>query len=820
MKRLLLLAVCLLSLCFLFACGGGQNPPAGGGGNPPTGGTGGTDTEYTVTVISENAHATVLSQNPVKVKAGKAATFKLKLSDTAVFRSASEGVFDYTTGMLAVENVTKDTRVRFLAEDVGYDTIGSYRLIFRGGAGCGDTVSHPDASAPIQPGTRITATANNQNAMFLGWSASAPLAQGGRLLSEERSYSFDLAPQLVQPYPDSEGQVQQTLRLFANYAEENVYYYDPNGGAINESSPSLASGYSTFVAEREGELLRVALSEREMQQLGCASLFYDDGTFTREGYVLIEYNTKADGSGEGYSLGSKFPMQGDEKKLYCIWAKVESDACFTYTNYNYFIPSGISAANVPGWDERGVQIRSYSGSAETLVIPETLGGKPVISIASGAFNNCTGVKTLVLSKNLLKVEDGAFKNFASLETVYYSDSIYDIGNAVLDGAGYANLKHFYVNATTPPRFSTVDGAFARKLCRVMANADSKRIIMIAGSSSRQGFSTPYLEGLLDQGYTVINFGTTRTVQGFMYLEAMQHYANENDIILYAPENSSYMMGEGMLYWKTLREMEGMYNIFRYIDISGYSNVFGAFSEYNSGIAEIQGVDACYAPRYGRAPQTYEEILDATADDLYGDYQHAARDGYRSSITTAYQDCYVITLNNRFKSRLDFGWDNKIEDYWKSDNWKDASNESWCNIDDAYFVNNMNRAIRAAQSTGAKVYFSFCPVDASRLCSEALADIDAWCASYESFIESTYAFDGILGNAKDYIFHHEYFYDNAFHPNDYGRTFRTYQVYKDLCVLLEKGTVNPIFYVGMDGDIRGCRFETDYDGVPNFPAFPG
>ena len=131
---------------------------------------------------------------------------------------------------------------------------------------------------------------------------------------------------------------------------------------------------------------------------------------------------------------------------------------------------------------------------------------------------------------------------------------------------------------------------------------------------------------------------------------------------------------------------------------------------------------------------------------------------------------------------------------------------------------MNRAIRAAKGTGAKVYFSFSPADASRLCSEALADIDAWCADYEAFIASTYEFDGLLGNAKDYIMHHEYFYDNAFHPNDYGRTFRTYQVYKDLCAVLGETTVNPIFFVGFDGDIDGCRMETDYDGVPNYPAF--
>ena len=806
MKRIFLMALCLFALCLLAACGL-QTPPEGGATSPDGGATPPADAEYKVTLILENDTATVTSANPVTVKAGESAKFRVSLSSTAVFRSVDAGSYDYKTGILTVPSVTKDTRVRFLSEDVGYDTTGAYHLMLVGGAK--DSVSHSDGTADIQPGTRITAVAGDMNASFVGWTAYASLASGGALLSTDRSFTFDLSPSLMQ---------NNLFILYANYSAANVYYYDLNGGSLNASSRNMKVS-STYEAEREGDRLRVALSEQEMQELGCASLFYDDGTFTREGYVLLEYNTKADGSGEGYSLGSKFPMQTDGNVLYCIWGKVEEDGLFSYADFNYSRPSNISAANVPGWNENGVQILSYFGNAETVIVPEKLGGKPVISIARGAFDHCSNMKTLVLSKNLLYVEDGAFTNLSKLSTVYYSDSIYDIGNAVLDASGYENLKTFIVNATTPPRFSSGDAVFARKLCRLLANADQPRVIMIAGSSARQGFSTPYLEKLLESEYTVINLGTTRTTQGFMYLEAMQHYANENDIILYAPENSSYMMGEGTLYWKTLRDLEGMYNIFRYIDISGYSNVFGAFAEFNSGIAEVPGVDSCYAPRYGRAPGTYEDILKNTSDDVYGDYQHYQRNGYRSELSRAFQDAYVITLNRRIKSMYDYGWDNNIADYWKTDDWKNESNTAWCNLDDPALVANMNRAINAAKSTGAKVYFSFSPADSSRLCAEALADIDAWCADYEALIDETYDFDGLLGHAKDYIMNHEYFYDNAFHPNDYGRTFRTYQVYKDLCAVIGEAVINPIYFAGFDGSIEGCRMETDYDGIPNYPAFP-
>ena len=66
-------------------------------------------------------------------------------------------------------------------------------------------------------------------------------------------------------------------------------------------------------------------------------------------------------------------------------------------------------------------------------------------------------------------------------------------------------------------------------------------------------------------------------------------------------------------------------------------------------------------------------------------------------------------------------------------------------------------------------------------------------------------------------HHEYFYDNAFHPNDYGRTYRTYQVYLDLCTLFDNKAVHPMDYIG-DGVIPGCRVETGNNGVPKYPAF--
>ena len=55
---------------------------------------------------------------------------------------------------------------------------------------------------------------------------------------------------------------------------------------------------------------------------------------------------------------------------------------------------------------------------------------------------------------------------------------------------------------------------------------------------------------------------------------------KGDTVIFAPENSVYMMGDTALYWKTIRDMEMLFEFFRYVDIAGYTNVFGAFTVQN------------------------------------------------------------------------------------------------------------------------------------------------------------------------------------------------------------------------------------------------
>ena len=444
-----------------------------------------------------------------------------------------------------------------------------------------------------------------------------------------------------------------------------------------------------------------------------------------------------------------------------------------------------------------------------VVVPEKIDGKTVVAIGAGAFTDRGAMTTLVLNRRIIKVADGAFVGCSALKTVYYPDSIYEMNNEALDASSYTSLKNIYVNATLAPRYVGCDtGALSVKLSRLLASEAQNRIILIAGSSAYQGFGTEYMEALLEGEYRVINFGTTRTTNGIMYLEAMQALAHEGDIVIYAPENSSYMFGETELYWKTLRDLENMNNIYRYVDFSNYTNVFGSFTDFNKSYRYNESGGASTPRRYeqvcvnGSLSDTSDGYRSATTNK-YGDYLYYQRSG----VSSRYNDAYFITMNERIKSKYEGAWNDTNNQHANKD-YTDPNNETWCSFTDSYYADQMNRAIDLAKTSGAKVYFAFCPSDANALVDGA--DTYGALRAYDELISATYHFDGLVGRAENYVFDHGYFYDCAFHLNDTGRTYRTYRMYLDLATLLGITDLNGYKSVGTDFD--GCTFENT-DGTP-------
>lgn len=737
--------------------------------------------KFTVEIVVSDPNG-VTGTTSLQVKKGESAVFDITVKSTYDFVSVSKGSYNAERGELVIEKVSDNISVSFTVRALGYDKNDTVCLDLQFTEY--DT-SDVKSGRTINLGTKATLTAGDKTRKFLGWSLGASLVNGGKLLSTDEIFVLSVEPSVI-------GTNTGNVSIYSNYADKGIVKYDANGGSVNTSSTNM-KGNSYYSAIHMNGVVTVNLSKSYTDFAQSASTFWDDGTFYRDGYVLIEYNTKPDGTGEAYSLGSKFYSPSvASQTLYCIWAKASEG--FEYTDVRWGYASGVTATTAPHWKIDGIKITKYNGNDRVVVIPEMIDGKYVTTIDKDAFVG-KDVEVIVFNKYILRVEDGAFVSCPNLTTIYMNDSIFYMNDAAFDAESLAGIKNFYLNATMAPRFMKNrhgdGGVFSVKFSRLLASQDKNRIIVVSGSSTYQGLGSAYLEALFGGEYTVVNLGTTRTGTGLIFFEALQHYIHEGDIVIYAPENHINMFGQNEMLYRSFYDLEGMYNLYRYIDISHYPSVFSALSAYNR------------ERRYTKAPTAYEDIAGANINsDKYGDYQNASRGQLREDSSVKYIDSYFITLNKYYKN--DLGWDDipyqtENKDYLTSPTWTDFT----------IYKDEINRAIRLLQATGAKVYFGFAPVDADDVVPEA--QNREWMEAYDALITENYEFDGLVGSSADYVFAHNYFYDCAYHVNDYGRTYRTYQMYLDLCEILGIEDMKAIDGVGTD--FAGCLFEDGSDGTP-------
>ncbi|MBP5349500.1 MAG: leucine-rich repeat protein [Clostridia bacterium] len=557
-------------------------------------------------------------------------------------------------------------------------------------------------------------TGESEFVTFVGWSVGKPLREGEEPISTELGYSFRLT---------------ETTYLYANFKEtypaKTTMVYHLNGGTANGEDVVTDTVDTSFFT--------------------APNTRYDDGSFTREGYVLLEYNTEPDGTGDAYSPGSKANAVNGSIDLYCIWA--EASTGFSTATDSYKV----------SWKETysGVAITGWSGDDETLVIPETIDGKNVVSIKAGAITN-KSFTTLVLPRTLRVIEDGAFVGCSSLKTLYMGDGILSISNDAFDEATYANWSEFRLSATTAPRYAaSYDGGYRVKWDRLMRGVASgkKMIVFVSGSSSLHGISTEYLEKLLDEEYFVVEYGTIRTTNNMVYMEAIANFVGEGDIVVYAPENSIYQFGCPTLTWKLFRDLESSQNVWRYIDVRNYDNLFGAFAEYQSD-------------RWSKSKGSYSDHH--SSFDRNGDFQNAEHKGYCLGYGSTNHGYFTVTLNDKVNSittkTSEISLDNPTQ---------------W--IDIGTYASDVRRILGKVTDAGATVYFGFCPVTENALTANARTPAQQ--AAFDNLIAETFGFE-LLGSCSDHLYDWIYMYKgddgSDFHLNDYGRAINTYTMYTHLC----------------------------------------
>ena len=82
---------------------------------------------------------------------------------------------------------------------------------------------------------------------------------------------------------------------------------------------------------------------------------------------------------------------------------------------------------------RGARINNYIGSSENVIIPATMGGKPVFEIGENAFEGNETLRSVVLPDGLEVIYGYAFRYCTNLEKINIPDSVYVIGSEAFNG---------------------------------------------------------------------------------------------------------------------------------------------------------------------------------------------------------------------------------------------------------------------------------------------------------------------------------------------------------------------------------------------------
>lgn len=172
--------------------------------------------------------------------------------------------------------------------------------------------------------------------------------------------------------------------------------------------------------------------------------------------------------------------------------------------------SGFASSNAADFtyttDKNGATVTGYKGSDTAVVIPSTLGGKPVVAIAGNAFaNNATAVSVTIPS-TVDHVASGAFTGCTAVEeyTVLNPNCVLasgSLGTKAVKYRGYANAKAY------------ADGIGATYVAISSVVSADVYQVAIDDSGFRVVGSVSVLENLSFVGFEVTRASTGATASG-------------------------------------------------------------------------------------------------------------------------------------------------------------------------------------------------------------------------------------------------------------------------------------------------------------------
>ncbi len=542
-------------------------------------------------------------------------------------------------------------------------------------------------TAAVTPGQSVTFTLTPAD----GYTLTGADYPGARLTRTGTGYTLSLP----------EVRYSTAVAVTAEKSDTVLYYRDNLGGDWIEA-PVTASHLRVNTAI-QGEL------------------------FNNPGHTLTGWNTAPDGSGQAVGLGSRTEPGS---RLYAQWAAQNDAAEFTFTVNN-------GTATVTGWQ----------GSGERLVLPDTLGGAPVVEIAAGAFTNAA-CREIILPDTLRRIEPGAFTGCA-VESLTLFDNLQIVSDYAFEDC--TALRTLHINAATAPVYSgSYYATFADKYDRLLSLSKTRKLVLFSGSSARFGYDSAALDQALPS-YAVVNMGVFAYTNALPQLELIRSQLQEGDLLLLSPEFDAakrQFCTTNAFDDDFFCMVEENYDLLALLDLRQYSGVFSALGSY------LQTRTGMAARSYAISPAELDEdgnAVDTPSYNAYGDY---------------------------ILYRPDAGEDTPIYGL-PVDYTVDA-------FPQAYYIDPANAEIARFTADGVRVYLTYSPRNSQAVSEastpEAIAALDAY------FRENLNA--AILTPLQDSLLPGRYFYGTDNHLSTNGVALRTAQVITALKDALQKEGLTP------------------------------
>lgn len=449
--------------------------------------------------------------------------------------------------------------------------------------------------------------------------------------------------------------------------------------------------------------------------------------FNNPGHILTGWNTAPDGSGQAVGLGSR---TAPGSRLYAQWAAQNDAAEFTFTVNN-------GTATVTGWQ----------GSGERLVLPDTLGGAPVVEIAAGAFTNAA-CREIILPDTLRRIEPGAFTGCA-VESLTLFDNLQTVSDYAFEGC--TALRTLHINAATAPVYSgSYYATFADKYDRLLSLSKTRKLVLFSGSSARFGYDSAALDQALPS-YAVVNMGVFAYTNALPQLELIRSQMQEGDLLLLSPEFDAakrQFCTTNAFDDDFFCMVEENYDLLASLDLRQYSGVFSALGSY---LQTRAGMDA---RSYAVSPAELDEDgnpVDTPSYNAYGDYILYRPDAGKDTPIYGLPVDYTV----------------------------DA-------FPQAYYIDPANAEIARFTADGVRVWLTYSPRNSQAVSEastpEAIAALDAY------FRENLNA--AILTPLQDSLLPGRYFYGTDNHLSTNGVALRTAQVITALKDALQKEGLTP------------------------------